>query len=143
MLHKSSKFWQEEQDGFRLAFKDLPVVQLVALSPSSIRLVTHASYPPSRGTLLSVDEARHYLFTSGYLPELGTYPGPHIPIPVEMTVHGDSTIGEIREAAYDSISTRHHTSVCESDTASSRMRHLNERCVVFWSSVVTVMDFAC
>ena len=53
---------------------------------SSVRLVTHASYPPSRGTLFSVDEARHYLFTSGYLPELGTYPGPHIPIPVELTV---------------------------------------------------------
>jgi hypothetical protein len=103
VLHKSSRFWVEEQEGFRLAFKDVPVVQLVALSPSSIRLVTHASYPPSRGTLLSVDESRHYLFTSGYLPELGTYPGPHIPIPVELTVHGDATMAEIREAAIDAL----------------------------------------
>ena len=103
VLHKSSRFWQEEQDGFRLAFKDVPVVDLIALSPSSVRLVTHASYPPSRGTLLSVDEARHYLFTSGYLPELGTYPGPHIPIPVELTVHGDSTFSQVREAAVDAL----------------------------------------
>lgn len=103
VLHKSSRFWQEEQDGFRLAFKDVPVVDLIALSPSSVRLVTHASYPPSRGTLLSVDEARHYLFTSGYLPELGTYPGPHIPIPVELTVHGDSTFAQVREAAVDAL----------------------------------------
>jgi hypothetical protein len=103
VLHKSSRFWQEEQEGFHLAFKDVPVVDLIALSPSSVRLVTHASYPPSRGTLLSVDEARHYLFTSGYLPELGTYPGPHIPIPVELTVHGESTFAQVREAAVDAL----------------------------------------
>lgn len=103
VLHKSSRFWQEEQDGFRLAFKEIPVLQLVALSPSSIRLVTHASYPPARGTLLSIDESRHYLFTSGYLPALGTYPGPHIPIPVELVVHGAPTFGEIREAAIDTL----------------------------------------
>jgi len=103
VLHKSSRFLQEERDGFYLAFKDVPVVQLVVLSPSNIRLVTHASYPPSRGTLLSIDESRHYLFTSGYLHELGTYPGPHIPIPVELTVHGDATIAEIREAAIDAL----------------------------------------
>lgn len=103
VLHKSSRFWSEEQEGFRLAFKDVPVVQLVALAPSSVRLVTHASYPPTRGTLLSVDESRHYLFTSGFVPELGTYPGPHIPIPVELTVHGDPTLAEIREAAVDAL----------------------------------------
>lgn len=103
ILHKSSKFWQEEQNGFRLAFKDIPVAQFVALSPSSVRLVTHASYPPARGTILSIDESRHFLFTSGYLPELGTYPGPHIPIPVELTLHGNSTLPEIREAAIDAL----------------------------------------
>lgn len=103
VLHKSSRFWAEEQEGFRIAFRDVPVVQLVSLAPSSIRLVTHASYPPSRGTLLSIDESRHYLFTSGYLPELGTYPGPHIPIPVELTVHGDPTMAEVREAAIDAL----------------------------------------
>lgn len=103
VLHKSSRFWHEEQEGFRQAFRDVPVVQLVALSPSSIRLVTHASYPPSRGTLLSVEDSRHYLFTSGYVAELGTYPGPHIPIPVELTVHGEPTNAEIREAAIDAL----------------------------------------
>lgn len=103
VLHKSSRFWQEEQEGFRIAFRDVPVVQLVSLAPSSIRLVTHASYPPSRGTLLSIDESRHYLFTSGYLPELGTYPGPHIPIPVELTVHGETSMALVREAAMDAL----------------------------------------
>lgn len=103
VLHKTSKFWQEEQEGFEAAFKDVPVIHLIALSPSSVRLVTHASYPPSRGTLLSIDSSRHYLFTSGFLPELGTYPGPHIPIPVELTVYGNATMAEIREAAIDAL----------------------------------------
>ena len=82
--------------GFRLAFKDVPVVDLIALSPSSI-IGDARPVPAKPGTLLSVDEARHYLFTSGYLPELGTYPGPHIPIPVELTVHGDSTFALVRK----------------------------------------------
>lgn len=103
VLHKSSRFWQEEQEGFQLAFKDVPVVQLVALSPSSIRLVTHASYPPSRGTLLSINGSRHFLFTSGFLPDLGTYPGPHIPVPVELIVHGDVDMADIRDAAVDAL----------------------------------------
>lgn len=103
VLHKSSRFWHEEQEGFGKAFREVPVVQLVTLSPSSIRLVTHASYPPSRGTLLSIDGTRHYLFTSGYLQELGTYPGPHIPIPVELIVHGNPDVADIREAGIDAL----------------------------------------
>lgn len=103
VLHKSSRFWEDEQLGFRRAFKDVPVVQLVALSPSSIRLVTHASYPPARGTLLTVEDSRHFLFTSGYVKELETYPGPHIPIPVEIVLHGEHTPADIREAAIEAL----------------------------------------
>lgn len=103
VLHKSSRFWEEEEKGFRDAFKDIPVVHLVALAPSNIRLVTHASYPPSRGSLLTIDECRYFLYTSGYLSELGTYPGPHIPIPVELVLHGDATNSEARMAAIDAL----------------------------------------
>lgn len=103
VLHKSSRFWDEEQRGFRRAFKDVPVVRLVALAPSSIRLVTHASYPPARGTLMTVEDTRHFLFTSGYVKELETYPGPHIPIPVELILHGEHTQSDVREAAIDAL----------------------------------------
>lgn len=41
-------------------------------------------YPPNRGTLCSVNDASSYLFTTGYMQELHTYPGPHIPAPVEI-----------------------------------------------------------
>jgi len=103
VLHKSSRFWQKEQEGFRKAFREVPVVQLVALAPSSVRLVTHGVYPPARGTLMSVDNTRHFLFTSGFVPELGTYPGPHIPIPVELVLHGDVDQHELRECAIEAL----------------------------------------
>lgn len=103
VLHKSSRFWRQEQEGFLKAFRDVPVVQLVALTPSSVRFVTQGIYPPSRGTLVTVDEARHFLFTSGFVPELGTYPGPHIPIPIEVIVHGNATMHDVRECAMDAL----------------------------------------
>lgn len=103
VLHKSSRFTAPERDGFMKALKDVPKVQLLALMPASIRLVTHASYPPTRGTLLTVNDSRHFLFTSGYLPELRTYPGPHIPIPVELIAETETSSAEIREMAADAL----------------------------------------
>jgi hypothetical protein len=103
VLHKSSRFWPREQEGFSKAFKDVPVVQLVALAPSSVRFVTQGVYPPARGTLVSVDEKRHFLFTSGFVPGLGTYPGPHIPIPVELIVHEEAKTHDVRECAMDAL----------------------------------------
>jgi hypothetical protein len=98
VLHKSSRFTDEEQRGFLQAFHDVPVMQMAALAPSSLRLVTHAAYPPARGTLLTLEGSRHFLFTSGYIRELSTYPGPHVPAPVELIFHGDQTPNAIREA---------------------------------------------
>lgn len=102
VLHKSSRFTEDEQAGFRDAFHEIPVLQMAALAPSSLRLVTHAAYPPARGTLLTLDEgARHFLFTSGYIPELSTYPGPHVPAPVELIFQGDRSPNAIREACME------------------------------------------
>jgi hypothetical protein len=103
VLHKSSRFTDEERAGFEMALNSVPVVQMLSITPSSVRLVTHASYPPSRGTLLTVEDARHFLFTSGYVKDLETYPGPHIPIPVEIIMHGEHTQADIREAAIEAL----------------------------------------
>lgn len=103
VLHKSSRFWRQEEAGFERAFNEVPVVQLIALAPSSVRLVTHATYPPARGTLLTIEGSRHFLFTSGYVRELETYPGPHIPIPVEVMMHGSHGAAEVREAAVEAL----------------------------------------
>jgi hypothetical protein len=42
--------------------------------------------PPLRGTLLSVDDQRHILYTRGSVPFYGTYPGMYIPSPLPFRI---------------------------------------------------------
>lgn len=84
VVHKSTFFDGAEQNGFGRAFRDIPIVEQVTLVPSSFRLMRFGGYPPKVGTLCTVNEMRNFLFTSGFTPELGTYPGPHVPQPFEV-----------------------------------------------------------
>lgn len=88
VLHKTSKYDSSERAGFTDALHRIPVVELVNLQPASFRLVRDGVYPPKRGTLCRVNDHATYLFTTGYIPEWGTYPGPHIPSPVQL-VHDE------------------------------------------------------
>jgi hypothetical protein len=84
VFHKTSSFSDEESQGFRGALASVPIVELVNIMPTQFRLVRFGLYPPNRGTLCLVNHARAYLFTTGYMPALNTYPGPHIPAPAEL-----------------------------------------------------------
>ena len=87
--------------GFRIAFKNIPLVETINLAYSMFRLVQFGSYPPRRGTLCRVNQDKNYLFTSGYMPEWGTYPGPHIPRPFELSASSET---DIVRAATDVLS---------------------------------------
>ena len=84
VLHKTSKFDDSEQEGFRHGFRDIPIVELINIMPTQFRLLTYGAYPPTRGTFCTVNKTATYLFTTGYMPEWRTYPGPHIPAPVQL-----------------------------------------------------------
>jgi hypothetical protein len=88
VLHKTSSFDAAEQAGFAAALKETPIVSMVTLMPSLFRLLRYGSYPPKAGTVCTVNGDRSYLFTSGFIPELGTYPGPHVPQPFEVQCIG-------------------------------------------------------
>jgi hypothetical protein len=49
---------------------------------------------PLRGTLCTVEDNNHYLFTTGFVPWWGEYPGPHIPAPLEIGVCGGKDVVE-------------------------------------------------
>jgi hypothetical protein len=83
VLHKTSKFDQAEIDGFKAAFSRVPIVELINLMPTMFRLVQYGAYPPARGTLCTLNGAA-FVFTTGFVPEWGTYPGPHIPSPIRI-----------------------------------------------------------
>jgi hypothetical protein len=84
VFHKTSAFSEAESEGFRQALTSVPVVELINIMPTQFRLLRFGSYPPNRGTLCLVNSSKAFLFTTGYMPTIGTYPGPHIPAPVEL-----------------------------------------------------------
>jgi hypothetical protein len=90
VVHKTSAFSADELAGAQAALVDIPVRELVTLRSGDFRVVRHGSYPPNRGSLFRVADAT-YLFTTGFVPSLNTYPGPHIPVPLEIVgVEGDA-----------------------------------------------------
>ncbi len=97
VLHKSTAFNENEKKGLYSALNNVPLVELVNLAQTDFRLVRFGEYPPKRGTLCTINEKSHYLFTSGYMDDLKTYPGPHIPVPFKILV--DKSVNIIQTAS--------------------------------------------
>ena len=89
VVHKTSRFNDAERAGFSEAFRSVPVQELINIMPTEFRLVRHGLYPPKRGTLCLVNDEASYLFTTGFMPEIDTYPGPHIPAPARLMSDDD------------------------------------------------------
>lgn len=99
-VHKSSSFSGDELDGFLAAAQeaDLHSCDLVWISESEDAfLVRGASrYPPLRGTLLTLDDAQHALYTHGGVPYYKTYPGMRTPRPLGLRIaHSDRSVDAI------------------------------------------------
>ena len=97
VVHKTSRFNAAEREGFTEAFRSVPVQELINIMATEFRLVRHGLYPPKRGTLCRVNDDATYLFTTGYMPEIETYPGPHIPAPARLV--SDDPVDMDRAAA--------------------------------------------
>jgi hypothetical protein len=96
VVHKSSKYWADELSGFRDAARGISQYDFVAMYQRGTRFFREGAYPPLRGTLCQVGDCASYLYTSGYTPNLGTYPGPYVPEPVEIVEHfGDSSVQQL------------------------------------------------
>lgn len=83
VLHKTSKFEAQERAGFTAAWQDIPEVEFIALDRSSLNLMPRGDYPPRRGTLADLNGSKH-LYTTGFYEPWGSYPGPHVPHPIEL-----------------------------------------------------------
>jgi len=94
VLHKTSAFDEAEETGFKRALRNTPVVEFLTLTETPLRLIRFGAYPPRWGTMMVINDGPAYLFTSGFVNELGTYPGPHIPAPMRINVEGDTDLLE-------------------------------------------------
>lgn len=88
VIHKSSQYWPKEREGFQAALCGrVAMYDLVALSPqSAARLITLSKYPPLRGTWFEVGDL-DYLYTTGFIAELGEFHGMHVPAPIQLSDH--------------------------------------------------------
>lgn len=83
VVHKTSNYNEAERDGITGALAAIPITELLTLRSGDFRMVREGTYPPHRGALCRLGQAA-FLFTSGYMPHYLTYPGPHVPVPIEI-----------------------------------------------------------
>jgi hypothetical protein len=92
VVHKTSMYQPEEEDGFRDGAKNIvPGCDLIWLRQTPFRLVRKRAEEPWRGTLCQI-ENEFYLFTSGYVPWWDEFPGAHIPAPLQIGSAGPTDI---------------------------------------------------
>ena len=91
VVHKSSRFWDEELEGLEEASSLVPRKDFVALGYRGLQFYRTGDYPALRGTYVKFSETDLLLYTTGYVPFLRTYPGARVPQPLEILEHrGDS-----------------------------------------------------
>jgi hypothetical protein len=90
VLHKSARVVQAEIAGFRAAAETERIDSLDVLSlgeRTGLRLFRRATYPPLRGTRLSLDPETDLLYTRGSVDFFRTYPGMYVPSPLLVRYH--------------------------------------------------------
>lgn len=84
VLHKSSSFNQAERNGFNAALdaKDIESSDFLSVRKAGTRLFRKGNNPPLRGTMLSLDDNSHILYTRGSVDFYQVYPGLYVPRPM-------------------------------------------------------------
>ena len=99
VIHKSSTFSPEEQEGFNLAIYELGNIQkdFVAIRPthSWVYFLRLGSFPVLRGTMIDINKNEFLLYTSGYSPRIRSYAGHRVPNPLRIIHIGDSGKDEV------------------------------------------------
>lgn len=93
VIQKTSRYWPEEREGFSRGLRQVEKYDLLAIGKSrGVRLLREGQYPVLRGTHVAVGDT-DYLYTTGYVPALGTSPHGHVPLPLQIADHqgGDTS----------------------------------------------------
>ena len=96
VVHKWQRYWADERTGFEEALSKVASFDLVAFSDRGIRLFRAGQHPPMRGTLIQLAPHNAILFTRGFVPYLGEYPGMRVPRPLEIVEHfGSASMSQL------------------------------------------------
>jgi len=100
ILHKTSPFSDAEQDGFKGASERerIAYTDLIHVRRSYSRFFRTDIYPPFRGTLVELEDARGLLYLRGSVSFFQAYPGLYVPRPFEFCLcqseNGVEEVGE-------------------------------------------------
>jgi hypothetical protein len=96
VVHKTSRYWDDERQGFLDALESVPSHDLLAIERRGIRFFRLGAEPPVRGTVVQLGARNYLVFTRGYVPFLRAYPGMRVPNPLEIVEHfGDSAADRV------------------------------------------------
>jgi len=85
VLHKTSRYTQEEREGFEGALKGISYYGMLTLNRRGIFCLRPGKKAVLRGTVVDFGQKRGLVYTVGYVPFLRCYPGFRIPQPIEIT----------------------------------------------------------
>jgi hypothetical protein len=88
-IHAKSSFNDEEWEGFQAACQGAStnvVGVQIADAWDQLKLFRPGAYPVIRGTAMTTGARSGFLWTSGFVPRLGTYMGPDTPNPLQISV---------------------------------------------------------
>jgi hypothetical protein len=97
-LHSRSEINDEEFEGYQAACpSDAKLVGIrVSRDRSGLRLFREGRRPLVRGTLLILNDKSAFLWTTGFKPELLTYDGWEVPVPLRIDIqHGEADIIQV------------------------------------------------
>jgi hypothetical protein len=96
-IHGRTRFNRDEIDGFRSAAPDgTSVTGIQILRPNDLKLFREGRRAMLRGLALRIDRRNAFLWTSGYIPQLLTYPGREVPTPLKIRiVFGDTELDQV------------------------------------------------
>lgn len=96
-IHGRTRFNPVEIDGFRSVLPAGTALTGIQITrPNELKLYRDGRRPILRGLALPLDERNAFLWTMGYVPMLGTYPGREVPTPLKVkVVFGDTKIDQV------------------------------------------------
>lgn len=85
ILHKTSRYTEEERKGFEAALEGVSHYGLLTITRRGIFCLRPGKKAVLRGTVVDFGQKRGLVYTMGYVPFLRYYPGFRVPQPLEVT----------------------------------------------------------
>ncbi len=95
-IHGRTRFNEEEIEGFRAGAGETKITGIQIQRPNDLKLFRTGRRAVLRDVALRVSKRNAFLWTSGYVPKLLTYPGREVPTPLKVRiVFGDTSLEQV------------------------------------------------